>query len=146
MDKRRDTTSGKAEKKPMAAEPAEVQRVIRRLEAMDLNTEEAVTRGARISHATYFRFKNGAASVAKVRDIDEWAAREEQKRRVPSAGTKSQRDELLAEWATLGETLLEADPERFKITMDGIRDMLEAARLQQRAIAKMFRATPEPER
>ncbi len=141
MEKRRDTPS----EKPMAAPSGDVKRVIGRIEAMGLSVEEVVSK-AGLSRPTYFRFKKGEASVSTVRTIDEWVAREEGRRRIPSAGTKSQREELLAEWAALGEQLLEADPERFRSTMDGVRDMLEAARLTQRAFSKMFRATPDPER
>ncbi len=142
MEKRREAPSDK----PFAAPRADVERVLARLDAMGLNTLEDVMRGAKISRPTYFRFKRGDASVGTVRSIEEFAVREESKRRVPSAGTKSQQDGLMAEWLDLGEQLMAADPERFRSTMDGVRDMLEAARLTQRALSKMFRATPDPER
>ncbi len=143
MEKRKEPANSD---KPMAAPRAEHQRVWARLEAMGLDSEGSVRKGTGISHATYFRFKKGDASVATVRDIDEWAAREESKRHIPSAGTQSQVDAQLAEWMELGEKLLKADPARFSSTIDGIRDLLEAKKLEQRAFSKMFRATPDPER
>jgi hypothetical protein len=141
MDKRREIPAAK----PNAAPRADVDRVLRRIEQLGVDGEDAVE-AAGMSRPTYFRLRRYEASVGSLRKLDEWAAREEGKRKKPGTPSGTEQDALLAEWAALGEQLLEADPGRFRTTLDGLRDVLESVKLTQRAFSKMFRATPDHER
>lgn len=141
MEKRREIPA----QKPNAAPKSDVDRVLKRIEQLGVSGEDALE-GAGYSRPTWFRFKKYETSVGTVRAVEEWAVKEEGKRRKPSAPTTTEQEALLAEWAKLGEQLLAADPARFHSTLDGLRDVLESVKLTQRAFSKMFRATPDGER
>ncbi len=130
---------------PNAAPRADVERVRRRAEGLGMELVLAA-QDAGLSRATAFRFQSGEASVGSLRKVDEWLTKQESKRHVPTAGTKDAQSELVAQWTELGEKLMRLDPARFGSTLDGLRDLVESLELQQRAISKMFRATPDSER
>lgn len=130
---------------PNAAPRADVESMRKRVERLGMEWVDAL-HDAGISRATAFRFLNGKASVASLRRLDEWLLRQEQKKRVPTAGTKDAQDAAITQWTELGEKLMKLDPARFRGTLDGLRDLVESLELQHRAIGKMFRATPDHER
>ena len=140
MEKRHEISA-----KPNAAPRAEVDRVRRRIEQLGVEFHEAVI-SAGLSRPTGFRLLNGTGSVASLRSIDEWAAKEETRLKHKPDISAEQQAAALAEWAELGRQLQAFDPARFATTLDGLRDVLESVKLQRQAIHKMFRATPDRER
>jgi len=141
MEKRREISAVK----PNAAPKSDVDRVLKRLEMLGVSGEDALE-GAGYSRPTWFRFKKYETSIGTVRAVEEWALKEEAKRKRPSTPTSTEQQALMAEWLALGEQLLASDPARFHSTLDGLRDVLESVKLQQRAFSKMFRATPDGDR
>lgn len=140
MEKRQEISA-----KPNAAPRSEVERVRRRIDALGIDWHDAVTQ-AGLSRPTGFRLLNGQGSVASLRSVDEWAAKEEIRlKRKPDTNAEQQAS-ALEEWAELGRQLQELDPARFATTLDGLRDVLESVKLQRQAIHKMFRATPDRDR
>jgi hypothetical protein len=148
MEKRREIPGQKLDAdKPNAAPRADTDRVLQLLDQLGITTEKAFVDKFQISsRASYYRLKKFELSLGGVREIEEWLVREAQRRRLDIAPSRTEQSELLAEWARLGEQLLAADAAQFRSTLDGLRDMVESARLQQLAISKMFRATPDPTR
>ena len=118
--------------------------IIMGLASLTVFIERLITLGR--SRATFYRLKKFDATTAMVRELEEHLVREARRRDQPTAPTRTESDELLAQWRDLGEQLLAADPARFYSTLDGLRDMVESTKLQQQAIHKMFRATPDPTR
>lgn len=141
MDKRGEISAAK----PNAATRADVERVKKRIEALGLSFHDAVEK-AQLSRPTGFRLLKGEGSVASLRQLDEYAAREEARQKRTAPQTAEQQDAALEEWAQLGRELQAMDPERFASTLDGLRDVLESVKLQRAAFSKMFRATPDPRR
>ena len=148
MEKRREIPGHKSGgDKPNAAPKADHDRVIQLLDQLGWNNEKAFVDEFRVSsRATYYRIEKYEVSLAKIREIEERLVLEAQRRKLDVAPTRTEQSDLLAEWTQLGELLLAADPGQFRSTLDGLRDMVESARLQQQAISKMFRATPDPTR
>lgn len=141
MEKRREIPAPK----PNAAARSDADRVLVRIDALGMKGEDAVE-AAGLGRATYFRLKKYEASVGTVRKIEEWLVKEEGRRRKPSSPSRSEQDQLLAEWAELGEALLEADPAQFATTFAGLRRLVESVKIRRDAIHQMFRATPGNER
>lgn len=141
MDKRREIPASKTKN---AAPRADHERVLALLDRLGFGTEKAFTEELGRSRATFYRLKKGNATISMVREVEERLVREAQKREIPVAPTQNEQDELLTQWRELGDQLLSADPAQFYSTLDGLRDMVEATRLQRQAIHKMFRATPDP--
>jgi hypothetical protein len=129
-----------------AASRSDHERVFALLDQLGLNTENGFVDKLGRSRATYYRLKKFNATTAMVREVEEALVREAQRRNQTTAPTRTEHDELIAQWCELGEQLLSADPARFHSTLDGLRDMVESTKLQQQAIHKMFRATPDPSR
>lgn len=130
---------------PNAAPRADVELLRRRVEDLGYEWNEAIEK-AGLGRATAYRFLKGTASVGSLRAAEEWVVKEESKRRKPSVGTKDEQSDLVAEWMRLGESLMKHDPAQFLRTLDGLRDLIGSIELQQRAITKMFRATPDSDR
>jgi molybdenum-dependent DNA-binding transcriptional regulator ModE len=143
MDKRREIPGSQ---KPNSAPRADVDRVLKRISELGLDVHVA-SKAAGLSRMTGYRFLDYEASVGSLRTLEEWVVKEEAKRQKTGATTtREQHDQLLAEWTRLGEELVQIAPARFADAMDGLRDMIESVRLQQRALHKMFRPTPDGER
>lgn len=130
---------------PNAAPRADVEAMKKRVERLGLDWVDALN-DAGISRATAFRFLNGQASVASLRRLDEWLLKQEQKKRILSPGSKTVQDSAIARWTELGEKLMALEPERFREILDGLTEYVGGVEMQQRALSKMFRATPDPER
>lgn len=130
---------------PNAAPRADVELLKKRVADLGYEWIDAIEK-AGLGRATAYRFLKGTASVGSLRSAEEWVVKEEAKRRKPSVGTKDEQSDLVAEWMRLGESLMRHDPEQFLRTLDGLRDLVGSVELQQRAISKMFRATPDTER
>lgn len=141
MDKRREIPAAK----PMAASRADTDRVIARIESLGLKVEDAVE-AAGYKRATYFRLKKYEASVGTVRDLDEWLVKEESKRKKPGTPTGSEREALLAEWAELGERLMESAPDEFARMFEGLRVIAESVELRTRGFALINRVVPRNDR
>lgn len=101
----------------------------------------AAVKDAGISRPTGYTLLRGTASVGTLRRLEDWVVRQESKRggAQPRDGSAVQLDE----WTQLGRELAELDPDDFDRTIDGLRDLIAAKKLQATAIRKMFRATPE---
>lgn len=138
-------TEKRREIPPNAAPRSLIDGVLKRATAVSGDIHKAV-KLAGLSRATGYRIKDGTASLASVRELDEWLLSQERKQKIPTAGTDDERAAALAEWAALGEKLLDVDPGRFAATIDGVRDIVDAVEKMQGAIHKMFRATPDPKR
>lgn len=124
---------------PNAPSRSELDRVKKRV--IDLGREwHEFADAADVSRPVAYALLRGEGSVASLRKIDELAAREEAKR--PTA-TKNSKVNRAAEWAALGAELAELDPDRFEKMLDGLRDLVKAKRMEDAAILKMFRATPD---
>lgn len=119
---------------PNAAPAAEVERVRTRLERLGIKWHEAVE-AAGLSRNTGFTLLRGLGSIASLRRIDEWAAREESRK--PMSTMKSQQNKQ-TEWAALGAELADLDPARFDTMLDGLRDFVKAKRDESGALLKMF--------
>lgn len=136
---------GQIPAKPNAATKSDVERVRARVAALGYEWHDAIKR-AGLSYATGYRFLNYEASVGKLRELEEWVVKEEGKRNRPVLPTAAEQDERIAEWSKLGDALMKADPQRFQEVLEGLRDVVEAARLTQLAFLKILRATPDPKR
>lgn len=143
MEKRREIPATGTKN---AASRADHDRVLALLDRLGFGTEKAFVEELGRSRATLYRLKRYDATTAMVRELEEHLVREAQRRNQPVAPTRTEQDDLLEQWRLLGEQLLTADPARFHSTLDGLRDMVESTKLQQQAIHKMFRATPDPTR
>ena len=144
MEKRREIPG-----KPNSAPKADVDRVAQRIVALGYKdivdaAEKAGIPG--ISRSTAYRFRDYTASVGKLRELEEWALKEERRRNLPAQPTTAEMNAQMREWTELGEQLNAADPVHFQKVMEGLRDMVEATRLTQAAIRKMLRATPDRDR
>lgn len=71
MEKRQEISA-----KPNAASRHDVERVTKRVEALDVDFHYAVDK-AGLSRPTGFRLLKGEGSMASLRKLDEWAASEE---------------------------------------------------------------------
>lgn len=135
MEKRREIPA----KKPMAAANGDVLALKARIERLGIDFHDAVEK-AGYSRPQGYRLLNGEASIKMLRNLDEWTRKQEMAKKIPTPQeTQSQIDE----WTALGRDLAELDPEEFGRTLDGLRDLLAAKKLQLAAIRKMFRANPE---
>jgi hypothetical protein len=103
-------------------------------------------KAAGLSYATGYRFLKYEGSVGKLRELEEWVVKQEAKRDRPPMPTGVEQDARLAEWSELGAELMRLDPQRFNEVFEGLRDVLEAAKLTQSAFLKILRATPDPKR
>lgn len=130
---------------PNAAPRSDVEQLQRRVANLGMTWVAAVEE-AGLGRATAYRFRNGTASVASARQLDEWLLRQEQKKRIPSPGTKSAQDAAIAKWTELGEKLMILEPDRFREILDGLAEYVGGVEMQQRALSKRFRATPDPDR
>jgi hypothetical protein len=131
--------------KPNSAPKADVDRVRARIEALGIDWHDAV-KAAGLSYATGYRFLKYEGSVGKLRELEEWVVKQEAKRDRPPMPTGVEQDARLAEWSELGAELMRLDPQRFNEVFEGLRDVLEAAKLTQSAFLKILRATPDPKR
>lgn len=142
MDKRKEIP---AKSKPNAASKSDVDRALARAAALGLDIHVAMER-AGLSYATRYRVIGYSASVATLRKFEEWLVKEESKRRLPARPTSEQQDENVSEWGRLGQELSQIDPVRFSQALEGIRDLVDGIKLEERGIRKMFRGTPDAER
>jgi hypothetical protein len=141
MEKRKEIPGPK----PNAAPKADVDRVRDRLERLGLDLVAAAIQ-AGMGRATGYRFKNYTASIGKLRELEEWVVKEELKRRIPTQPTNDEKDARIVEWNQLGHELMQIEPHQFAASLEGLRDLVQSIKLRDRAIHKMFRATPEGDR
>jgi hypothetical protein len=121
---------------PMGATRAKVETVKARLEQLGINYFEAMQKIG-YSEPTAYRLQKGQGSIKALRELDEWTRKQELQRKV---ATPEQKQGAIDEWTKLGEELLRLDGEEFALTLDGLRDLVAAKKLQIAAIRKMFRA------
>jgi hypothetical protein len=136
---------GQIPAKPNSAPKVDVDRVKARIEALELDWHDAV-KSAGLSYATGYRFLKYEGSVGKLRQLEEWVLKEELRRKKTPQPTAAEQDAQFAEWMELGQQLSSVDPEHFQRVLEGLRDVLEAARLTQSAFRKMLRVTPDTDR
>jgi hypothetical protein len=136
---------GQIPAKPNSAPKADVDRVKARVEGLGLDWHDAV-KSAGLSYATGYRFLKYEGSVGKLRELEEWVAREEVRKKRPPLPTAVEQDQRLADWLELGQQLAEVDPQHFQRVLEGLKDVLEASKLTQNAFRKMLRVTPDADR
>lgn len=141
MEKRKEIPA----EKPNAAAKADVERVRERIDRLEIDFHDAVKR-AGFSKPTGYRLLNAEASVGTLRELEEWVVKEERRRKQPPQPTSEEIDARLVEWNDLGRELMQLEPQQFDASLDGLRDLVQSIKLRDRAITKMFRATPGADR
>lgn len=141
MEKRGEIPGAKTKERSYAnAAPIDaVDKVRERVEALGYEWKKAIEL-AGVSRNVGYTLLRGEGSLASLRKVEDWVAREQAKQKT-TAAKRSPRDE----WMALADELESLGGDELANTIEGLQEYIRAEKRRRAALRKMFRATPDYE-